>query len=156
LVFITARDYREDGGKPMAHASAIPGDEDSRLLAEATLLTAECARTCLAGAYACLAEREVESLRRCVRLTMDCADTCEAAGRLLLRPQDPDHEVLRLLLEAVSIACRTCAAECGRHAARFEHCRLCYEVCTRCADACTRLREALDRAPPEPRSHHDA
>jgi hypothetical protein len=140
----------------MAEASAILDGEDSRLLAEGTLLTAECARVCLACAHACLAEREVEALRRCVRLTMDCADTCEAAGRLLLRPQEPDRELLQHLLDAVTIACRACAAECGRHAARFEPCRACQEVCARCAAACARLREALARVPPEPRSHHDA
>src|SRR3954451_7213506 len=100
----------------MAEASAIPGSEDSRLLAESTLLTAECARTCLACAYACLAEREVEALRRCIRLAMDCADTCEAAGRLLLRPHEPDQELLEHLLLAVALACRACANECGRHA----------------------------------------
>jgi hypothetical protein len=140
----------------MVEASAIPGDEDSRLLAESTLLAAECARACLACAYACLAEREVDALRRCIRLAMDCADTCEAAGRLLLRANEPDFEVLQHLLDAVTVACRACADECARFSARYEHCRACHEVCARCATACARLREALDRRPPEPRVRHDA
>jgi len=123
-------------------------------VAAAVLSAAECAQACIACADACLAERRIEPLRRCVRLDLDCADICEATGRVLLRPHAPELEVLRRLLDATVLACRACAEECSQYAARHQHCRLCGEACLRCGEACTRLREAVDRLPPGALTRH--
>jgi hypothetical protein len=127
---------------------------DDTLVAEAITEAADCAQACVACASACLAERQVESLRRCIRLNLDCADACEAVARIMLRPHDPELEVLRRMLEVVTLACRASAEECNRHAVRHEHCRLCAEACARCADVCTRLRETLDRLPAGAATRH--
>jgi hypothetical protein len=120
---------------------------DDRLLAECIVACLESAQSCVSCADACLGEEHVDPLRRCVRFALDCADVCEAAARMLSRPHEPDLEVLGRLLHVVVLACRACADECGRHASRLEHCRVCQEICRRCGEAASRLREALERLP---------
>jgi hypothetical protein len=127
---------------------------DDRLLADCISQCAECAQSCVACADACLGETQLDPLRRCIRLNLDCADACEVAARMLLRPHEPDLDVLRRQLEVASLSCRACSDECGKHAGQHEHCRVCRDICVRCAEACTRVREALERLPSGATTRH--
>jgi hypothetical protein len=99
----------------------------------------ECAATCTSCADACLREKDLPELVHCIRVNLDCADTCEAAGRIVIRQTAPDLRVVRAVIEACAVACRSCGEECERHAAHHEHCRLCAETCRRCERACNDL-----------------
>lgn len=102
----------------------------------------DCAQTCTACADACLGEEQVQQLVRCIRLNLDCADICDTTGQVLSRQTEPEPSLLRAQLQACAEACRTCGAECERHADHHEHCRVCAEACRRCEDACERLLRA--------------
>jgi len=99
----------------------------------------DCAATCTSCADACLGEKDVQELVRCVRLNLDCADVCDAAGRILTRQTAPDLELLRATIETCAAACRVCGEECERHAAHHDHCRICADACRRCEQACNEL-----------------
>jgi hypothetical protein len=99
----------------------------------------ECAATCTSCADACLGEQDVQALVRSVRLNLDCADLCDTVGRIVTRQTEPDLGVIRTAIDACVTACRACAAECDRHAAHHEHCRICADVCRRCERACDDL-----------------
>jgi hypothetical protein len=99
----------------------------------------DCAQPCRAGADACLGEKMVADLARCIRLDADCADVCQTTGRVLSRQTDYDATVTTALLRACAAACRACADECASHAAMHEHCRICAEACRRCEHACDGL-----------------
>lgn len=107
----------------------------------------ECELVCLVCAETCLAERELEALRRCVRLSFRCAELCAFSARLLIRYATVDRATLRSVLEACSLACATCAEECQRHAATQTHCRVCASACQTCAECCEALIEATGYAP---------
>jgi hypothetical protein len=109
-------------------------------LASALDALAACALACTICADACLAEEDVETLRRCIRLDLDCADVCTATASILARQTSGDPSLLRAQLEACLVACRSCAEECEAHADHMEHCRLCAEACRACEGAC---REAM-------------
>jgi hypothetical protein len=110
-------------------------------LAECIDACLNCELSCVVCADACLGEREVEALRRCIRLNLDCADVCGVTARSLSRQLQAD-DMLRALVEACARACSRCEVECRRHASMHEHCRLCAATCRRCAECC---REALER-----------
>jgi len=95
-----------------------------------------CAQTCTSCADACLAEEMVAQLRQCIRLNLDCADICATTATLGTRRTGSDEEVIRKLLDACITVCRLCGAECQKHAARHEHCRICAESCRQCQAAC--------------------
>lgn len=95
-----------------------------------------CAMTCNICADACLGEDMVRELTQCIRLNNDCADVCLATGALAARRTGSDEELIRRMLDACSVACRTCGEECRRHAGMHEHCRVCAEHCERCEEAC--------------------
>ena len=99
----------------------------------------DCAATCTSCADACLGEKDVQELVRCVRLNLDCADVCDAAGRILTRQTAPDLGLLRATIETCAAACRVCGEECERHAAHHDHCRICADACRRCEQACNEL-----------------
>jgi hypothetical protein len=96
----------------------------------------ECEQACVACADACLAEENVDALRRCIRLNSDCADICGVTARMLSRLVEGDPDLIRAQVDACARACATCGAECHRHAAHHEHCRICMEACQRCERAC--------------------
>jgi hypothetical protein len=98
---------------------------------------------CTTCADACLHEKQVADLRDCIRLDLDCADICETTARLLARASHTDATTLRLQVQACEQACRTCAAECSRHARHMEHCRVCADACSTCADACREMAAAI-------------
>lgn len=110
-------------------------------MAEQIRIIFECADACLACADACLGEEQMQMLARCIRLNQDCAEICEVTGKVLSRQVEPDPAVIRAQLQACIAACRSCAAECDRHARRHEHCRICAEACRECEEACNRLLE---------------
>ena len=103
----------------------------------------DCAHACTSCADACLGEDMVEELRQCIRTCLDCADLCALTGILATRHTGSNGEVLRRVLGACEIACRTCAEECARHADHHEHCRVCGESCQRCERACQEALQSL-------------
>jgi hypothetical protein len=126
---------------------------------EATALT-EAVEACLeasaaatARADACLGEEMVADLRVCIRRDLDCADVTGAAAKVLSRHLAVDLGFTRVLLEAATVAAKTCAAECEMHAAMHVHCAVCAEACRRAEAACRALLEALRERThqPEPR-----
>ena len=105
-----------------------------------------CAQTCTSCADACLAEKMVADLRRCIRLNLDCADICQTTARVLSRRTEPVWDVLRAQVGSCFRVCGECADECAAHADMHEHCRVCAEECRRCEEACSRLLKALEEA----------
>jgi hypothetical protein len=103
----------------------------------------DCAQSCTACADACLGEADVHSLVHCIRTCLDCADICATTERVLSRQTEFEADVARGVLQACAQACRTCGAECERHAAHHQHCRVCAEACLRCEGACTSALSAL-------------
>ena len=113
------------------------------LIAECVANCQQCAMACFICADACLSEKDVESLRHCIRLDQDCAVLCEAGSRLLLRAREAgDFSLLFRQIDLMMKACEACAEECERHARHHEHCRLCAEACRRCIDSCRKLTDA--------------
>jgi hypothetical protein len=99
----------------------------------------DCAQTCTACADACLSEDGVADLTKCIRTDLDCADICQTTARVLSRHTGYDANLTRAVLQACSVACRSCGDECDRHAGMHEHCRVCAEACRRCETACNDL-----------------
>jgi hypothetical protein len=98
-----------------------------------------CAAACTACADACLSEKSVADLTKCIRTNMDCADVCAATARVLSRHTGYDANISRTLLEACATVCKSCGDECGSHAGMHEHCRICAEACRACEQACRDL-----------------
>lgn len=111
-------------------------DIEPDLRARALDLLMHCATVCTSCADACLAEENVAELRRCARLDLDCADVCRTAATILARQSRTDPSLLRAVIEACIVACRSCGEECRAHAGMHRHCRVCAEVCEQCAEAC--------------------
>jgi hypothetical protein len=107
----------------------------------AALLTllARCATVCATCADACLGEKEIDPLRRCIRLDLDCAEVCATTARILVRQTDAPAELAHALLHTCSLACQLCADECGSHAEMHEHCRICSGTCRECQEQCNQL-----------------
>lgn len=110
-------------------------------LAECIEACGECATACTACADACLAEPAVAVLRGCIQRNQDCADLCRTTGAVLSRQAALDPGLVRVLLEACTMACGRCAAECEGHAAAYVPCGVCAQACRRCEVAC---RQALE------------
>jgi hypothetical protein len=128
---VTVRDIIERHPRPVML--------DADLLEQCIEDCIDCAATCTACADACLGEPDVVDLLRSIRLNLDCTDVCEGVGRVLTRQTEPDLRVVRGVTEACVVACRVCAAECEKHAAHHDHCRVCAEVCRRCEQRCFEL-----------------
>jgi hypothetical protein len=116
---------------------------DRGLMADVIQALFRCAQACTACADACLSEKQIDDLRKCIRTDLDCADICQATGRVLSRHTGYDANITRAQLQACVQVCTTCADECDRHAGMHEHCRICAEACRRCAQACRSLLEAI-------------
>ena len=117
------------------------GKVDQSSLSQAVQSLNECASTCTICADACLSERMVAELVRCIRLNQDCADICAVTARLLLRSgAEPQGSMLRHIVEACAAACQACGQECASHAQMHEHCRICAEACRRCEEVCRQLQ----------------
>ncbi|EER60237.1 protein of unknown function DUF326 [Acidovorax delafieldii 2AN] len=77
----------------------------------------------------------------CALLNLDCADICAATLNALAR-RSPHHGDFCALCAHV---CRTCAAECAKHAGEHAHCARCQQACEACASACE--QHASERHP---------
>lgn len=126
------------------HPQAIQGDLEA--LVRGIEACHECGETCTSCADACLGEKGVESLRRCITLNLNCAAVCETTAQLLTRRTEADWELILSQLQACVMACRLCGAECEKHAHHHEHCRVCAEACRRCEEACNRILAAMPAA----------
>ena len=117
-----------------SHPQAAPSEALGRCITACAISS----QSCTSCADACVAEKGVGELRRCVRLNLDCADVCAATARVLSRQTDFEPATARPLLEACALACRLCAEDCEWHAEhmKMEHCRLCADACRRCERAC--------------------
>ncbi len=98
-------------------------DPDALVACVQTALAA--ASACTVCADACLAEDDVASLRTCIRRDLDCADIAGTTASVLARQVALDPGLVRVVLEACTVAAKRCAAECELHAGMHEHCRLC-------------------------------
>lgn len=120
----------------------------TRDLAEAIAALGECEQVCRSCADACLDERQVSHLRRCIRTDLDCATICHATAELLLRHSGPISFVLQEQLRACLAACQVCGDECDLHAADHAHCRVCAHTCRRCQEQCNELLAEISAGGP--------
>lgn len=113
------------------------------LLAQALAACIEAAFSCAqasdACADACMAEKTVDELRKCIRLSLDCADICTTTGRFLSRQTDVDGNLLKTILMACRDFCTTSAIEYEKHAETYPYCQIAAEACRRCEQACQDL-----------------
>lgn len=112
---------------------------DAKLTSDCLEACSSCADVCNTCADACLAEPMVKELVRCIRLNLDCSAICAATASALARLNEPEWSVIAAQLRACQLACAACAAECEKHAAQHQHCRVCAESCRRCEQACAAL-----------------
>ena len=91
-----------------------------------------CATECSHCAMACLDEKDVEMMVKCIRLDIDCADICRLTASLLSRGSEHGNHLLKECAEV----CEACAEECEKHS-HLEHCKRCADVCRDCAEACS-------------------
>src|SRR5215218_4095600 len=111
----------------------------------------DCAAACTACADACLAEDDVASMRTCIRRDLDCADIATTTAAVLSRQVAMDLGLVRVVLEACTVAAKRCAAECELHAGSHEHCRICAQACGDLYAASRSLLETLrDEGVPQP------
>jgi hypothetical protein len=97
------------------------------------LLTAlnDCVIECNHCAAACLEEKDVKMLAKCIKLDIDCAAICQLMASLVARGSEHGNHLLKECAEV----CEACAAECEKHT-HMEHCRRCAEACHHCAELC--------------------
>ncbi len=112
---------------------------DSELLLACIEECLRCAQACTACADACLHEDSVADLRECIRTNQDCADICLTTATVLSRHTGRGADLIKVVLSACEAACRSCAAECEKHAGHHEHCKVCAEACRACEAACQQL-----------------
>jgi hypothetical protein len=110
-------------------------------LAQAVRHAMYCAAICNSCADACLAEREVEERRDCIRHCMDCADICAATYRVATRRTGSNEAILRATLELCAAACDACEKMCSHH--DDAHCRRCAQMCRECAEDCRKAAQNL-------------
>jgi hypothetical protein len=116
---------------------------DAGVLAATLDALSDCAQACAADADADLAEQNLAEMVRCIRLCLDCTDVCTATLGVVSRQTAYDRTITRPLLEACVATCKSCGDECARHAAHYEHCRVCEQACRRCEQACRELLGVL-------------
>jgi hypothetical protein len=116
---------------------------DPGVLATTVDALSDCAQACTADVDADLSEQNVTEMITCIRLCLACTDICTATVGVISRPAAYDANVTRPLLEACVASCKSCGAECERHARMHEHCRVCAEACRRCEQACRELLATL-------------
>ena len=100
--------------------------ENKYIINELNLCIAEC-NHCFS---ACLSEKDIEMLARCIKLNRECAEICQLTASILARGSEHTH----LFLNVCASICSSCADECERHS--HDHCKLCANACRKCANAC--------------------
>lgn len=116
---------------------------DAGILAATIDALTDCAQACTADADDDLGESNVAEMVKCIRLCLDCADICATTAGVTSRQTDYDASVTRPLLEACIASCKSCGAECSRHAMMHAHCQVCEQACRRCEQACRKLLQAM-------------
>ncbi len=91
---------------------------------------AHCATQCDMCADACLDEKEVQKLVKCIRLDRDCAKICNITASLIASGSDHAERMVK----ECEYFCRMCAKECDKH--DMEHCQQCAKACRECEVAC--------------------
>jgi hypothetical protein len=139
----------------MTVAEMIKSHPDLALDPEALVTCIESAQSavtaCTACADACLAEDDIAAMRTCIRRDLDCADIAAATTAVLARQVAMDLGLVRVVLEACTVAAKRCAAECEQHAEAHEHCRICAQACRELEAASRGLLETLrDDGVPQP------
>jgi hypothetical protein len=120
-----------------------PTSQDIRLIDECVEVCFECAEVTSACADICLGSEEVAVMRGCIRTCADASEVCSTTARMLVRQTEQDWRLARTMLGACSRAVSICADECGAHAEKAEHYKLCADTCRRCDDLCRKLLEEL-------------
>jgi hypothetical protein len=98
-----------------------------------------CGSLCGTCSDACLGEPHVADLVCCIRTCLDCSDVCLTTARIISRLTMPSPMLVEAQLMASAEACRICGAECERHAAAHEYCRVCADACRSGEQACRAL-----------------
>ena len=93
-----------------------------------------CATECSHCTIACLDEKDVKMLARCIKLNIDCAEICRVTASLLSRGSEQGEHLLRECAEI----CSVCAEECEKHS-HMKHCKKCADVCRHCAEECSAM-----------------
>ena len=96
-----------------------------------------CAAECNHCATACLDEKDVTMLAKCIKLDIDCAQICSLTAGFVARGSE---HASHLMPECADI-CNACAEECEKHS-HMEHCQKCAEACRKCAEACGQMEHA--------------
>lgn len=93
---------------------------------------------CEKCATACLFDKDVLKMRKCILLVRECSAMCLATARILSVGIDK----FEMLFRACEEICMVCARECGRHADK-PHCKIAAEACRRTAELCRKMVPAL-------------
>lgn len=89
-----------------------------------------CAAICNHCASACLGEKDVKMMARCIQLDQECAALCYASAQLMSLGSTKSNQICQVCAEI----CHECAEECGKH--QMSHCQECAEACRNCAKEC--------------------
>jgi hypothetical protein len=100
--------------------------ENKALVGELNL----CAAECDACYKACLLEKDVDMMQRCMTLDMECYDLCMLTGKVV----EKGSEFMGRYLDLCADICTACAEECQKH--RHDHCQKCAAECRKCAEIC--------------------
>ncbi|MBI3520632.1 MAG: four-helix bundle copper-binding protein [Bacteroidetes bacterium] len=97
---------------------------------EVISLLNQCAVACNHCLTACLEEKDIQMMAKCIKLDIDCAQICSLTASLISRGSEHGGHILK---ECVEI-CNKCAEECSKH--QLDHCMECAEACRKCSEAC--------------------
>lgn len=122
---------------------AAPSLLEHDVMARAADTLAECEQTVTACAAGMLGEKDADTLRTAIALDLDCADVLGTTRRLLTRGAGGDRALLAAQFEACRLACERSHAQCSRHAAHHEHCRICAEATSAAEQNCQEVLRAL-------------
>src|SRR5438132_1714842 len=100
--------------------------EDNKMLKELNACMTQC-NVCY---NACLHEKDVAMLIRCIELDRECAEICQLTASLFARGSVNIDKFLKLCAEI----CRLCAEECEKH--MHDHCQKCAHICRSCSEMC--------------------
>lgn len=134
----------------MITSSPVPAVVEATALATTIETLEEAAQASTACADACLVEADPAALRECIRRTGDAADVLGTTARVLSRQVSPDLGLVRVLLEAATVAAKRAAAACEEHAAMHVHCAVSADACRRSEAATRSLLEQVRDTVPQP------
>lgn len=93
-----------------------------------------CASICDHCASACLQEKDVQMLTRCIQLDNESAAICYATAQVMSLNGEHAEQICRVCADV----CLACAEECEKHS-HMEHCKQCAEACRQCAEECRKM-----------------